>query len=144
MISMLMMVKMMRHELETQEEKLEQEKEKLRKIKEKLEFDAQLAAATAKLSVLEDSDEEMASSNGMNSSMSKGLKEQTLELDATAKEFVPKAKQIGIKHSIMGSHKWRFQFATYGWHQTLEYLIQSQGLSLKMSSQLQQLHPSSQ
>ena len=90
-----------RHELEAQEEKLRLESDKLRKIKEQLDIDAQIAAAAARLSVLEGSDVGgKSSSNGMNSYVSKGLKVQKLEFNPSANEFVPKRKILALdQHS---------------------------------------------
>nr|XP_054607751.1 uncharacterized protein LOC129167238 [Nothobranchius furzeri] len=81
-----------RHELEEQEEKHRLEAEKLRKQKEQMELEAQIAAASIKLSVLEGSDVGRRScSNGMNSYVSKGLREQRqAEFNPQAKECVPK------------------------------------------------------
>lgn len=63
-----------RHELEAQEDKLRQERDKLRKLREQLELDTQIAAAAARLSVLEGSDiGGKTHSDGMNSYVSKGL-----------------------------------------------------------------------
>lgn len=77
-----------RHELEAQEERIRQEAEKLRKQKEQMELDALIAAAAARLSVLEGSDVGVkSSSNGMNSYASRGLKGQKFNLKA--REFVP-------------------------------------------------------
>ena len=60
-----------RHELEAQEDKL-------KKLKEQLELDAQIAAAATRLVVVEDSDVGgNAQLDGMNSYVSKKLKQQT-------------------------------------------------------------------
>lgn len=90
-----------RHELETQEEKLRQETEKLRKLKEQLELDAQIAAAAARLSVLEGSDVTgKAHSDGMNSYVSQGLKGARTGIQSTCKRVCAETEHLDFSSNL--------------------------------------------
>lgn len=93
------------HELEEQEERHRAEAERIRKHKEQIEMEAEIAAAAARVSVLEGSSIcNKAGTNGMNSYVSKGIKNNRLtEFNPQAKEFVPKPDRLNdITHAVSG------------------------------------------
>lgn len=87
-----------KHQLEEQEERHRLEAERIRKFKEQMEMDAEIAAAAARLSVLEGSSVgERSGTNGMDSYVSKGLKERKrTAFNPQAKEFVPNPAPLNL------------------------------------------------